>query len=421
LADRIGVPLDLEDFEVIDSEVVRDAIEVDVRSLRRPACFDCGSLDVTHYDTTPRRIRDRACGYPVVLRWAQRRFRCADCGAVTRERHPEVAGRRRITQRFRRLLFEQACNEPFVDVAAAERVSSYRVEECFEAFAAAETEARSPAPPRVLSIDESSFKKPLQFHSVLSDPERGVVLDLVEGRGKGAVFSGLARMSDQARAAIETVVIDCHWPYRQAIEQALPRARIVADKFHVIRAVDGAANRVRRRFGRRGYTQRIGRDGGTARQHHPASDPAIFRIRWVFQKRAAKLSPAEEEWLVGVLRCAAPEVTAAWWLKERFAAIYEARDRQIAELLLDEWIEDIERVGLPEFLNTWRTLQWWREEILNYLDDPVTNAFAEGITNKIKVMKRRSYGFRNAFRYRHKVLLACGRRSARKPLLHRLS
>jgi transposase len=187
----------LEDFEVIDSEVVRDAIEVDVRSLRRPACFDCGSLDVTHYDTTPRRIRDRACGYPVVLRWAQRRFRCADCGAVTRERHPEVAGRRRITQRFRRLLFEQACNEPFVDVAAAERVSSYRVEECFEAFAAAETVARSPAPPRVLSIDESSFRKPLQFHSVLSDPERGVVLDLVEGRGKGAVFRWSRRPGEE--------------------------------------------------------------------------------------------------------------------------------------------------------------------------------------------------------------------------------
>jgi hypothetical protein len=61
----------------------------------------------------------------------------------------------------------------------------------------------------------------------------------------------------------------------------------VADKFHVIRAVDGAAGRVRVRFGRRSYTQRVGRDG-TARQHNPASDPTVFRIRWVFMKRAAK-------------------------------------------------------------------------------------------------------------------------------------
>jgi transposase len=41
-----------------------------------------------------------------------------------------------------------------------------------------------------------------------------------------------------------------------------------------------------------------------------------------------------------------------------------------------------------EFINAWRHMQWWREEILNYFDDRVTNAFAEGITNKIKVKTR---------------------------------
>jgi transposase len=64
---------------------------------------------------------------------------------------------------------------------------------------------------------------------------------------------------------------------------------------------------------------------------------------------------------------------------------------------------------------------WWREQILNHLDDPVTNAFAEGITNKIKVIKRRSYGFRNDRRYRQKVLLACGRRGSGRSSAHRVS
>jgi len=61
----------------------------------------------------------------------------------------------------------------------------------------------------------------------------------------------------------------------------------------------------------------------------------------------------------------------------------------------------------------------WSEEILNYFEDPVTNAFAEGITNKIKVMKRRSYGFRTDRRYRQKVLLACGRRGTGRSAGHR--
>lgn len=96
-------------------------------------------------------------------------------------------------------------------------------------------------------------------------------------------------------------------------------------------------------------------------------------------------------------------------LKEQFAAIYEAPDRAEAERRLEVWIDHIIEADLTEFTNLWRTLQWWVEPILAYFDDRVTNAFAEGITNKIKVMKRRSYGFTNRDRYRRKVLLTCRR------------
>jgi transposase len=412
LDDRIEVPLDLEDFEVTGSEVVAGVLEVSIRSNRRPACHHCGSLSVTGHGRNERRVRDRACLYPCMLRWLQRRFRCNDCERTFREIHPGVAGKRRATERFRRHLFERACEEPFTDVAVSEKVSSYRVEDAFEAYAAAELIDVDPDRPRVLSIDESAFRKRFRFPTVFSDPERGAVLELVEGRGKGAVWSGLAAMSDQLRG-IETVVIDCHWPYRRAIEEALPHVRIVADKFHVLRAVDAAAPRVRSRLGKRLYRQRVGHGGGIARQHHPANNPTIFRARWLFMKRAHKLSDAEREWLWTVFEASVDELRRAWVLKELCASIYDQTDRVEAERRLNEWIDAITRAGISEFLNTWRTLEWWREEILNYFEDRVTNAFAEGITNKIKVIKRRSYGFRDPFRYRQKVLLSCRRRLGR--------
>ena len=411
--DRIQLPLDLDGFEVTGSEVVAGVLEVSIRCNRRPACPHCGSLSVTGHGRNERRIRDRACCYPCVLRWLQRRFRCNDCETTFRETHPAVLGKRRATERFRRHLFERACSEPFTDVAASEEVSSYRVEEAFEAHAAAELLDVDPAPPRVLSIDESAFKKSFHFHTVFSDPERGALLDLVEGRGKGAVFGGLVAMSDEVRAAIETVVIDCHWPYRRAIEEALPRARIVVDKFHIIRAVDAAAQRVRMRLGKRTYRQRVGLAGGIQRSHHPANNPTIFRARWLFMKRGGKLSDTERQWLWEVFEASVDELRRAWALKELFASIYDEPDRLEAERRLNEWIDAITRAGIPEFLNTWRTLQWWREEILNYFDDRVTNAFAEGVTNNIKVLKRRSYGFRNPVRYRHKVLLSRRHRRSR--------
>lgn len=204
--------------------------------------------------------------------------------------------------------------------------------------------------------------------------------------------------------------MDCHWPYRRAIEDVLPHARIVADKFHVIRAVDAAAHRVRIRHGRR--IRVVGRDGGIARQQNPRFIPEVWRNRWTFMRRAYKLSDRERESLSAIFELI-PEIGLAWLLKEQFAAIYEASDRGEAERRLELWIDHIIEADLPEFTNLWRTLQWWVEPILAFFDDRVTNAFAEGITNKIKVMKRRSYGFRDPVRYRHKVLLSCRHRSSR--------
>ena len=112
---------------------------------------------------------------------------------------------------------------------------------------------------------------------------------------------------------------------------------------------------------------------------------------------------------------ALPEIGVAWLLKEEFAAIYDAPERNEAERRLQVWKDHVMISGIGEFIRTWqRTLGAWEEQILNYFDDRVTNAFSEGITNQIKVIKRCAYDFRNPMRYRSKVLLACGHRRQRE-------
>jgi transposase len=379
---RIPVPLELDDFEVLGAEVVGKSLEIHVVSTSPRVCHHCGSVDVLGHGRRQRRIRDQAFGRPTVLIWSQRRFRCRDCGRTSRERHPEITRGRSVTQRFRKRLFERACYQPFSVVADEELVSNYRVVDSFDAHAASEV-ARRHEPLRVISLDESSFRRRFRFHTILCNPEKPAVMEMVEGRDERAAEEAISKLDPQVRAGIETVVIDCHWPYRRAVESLLPDVRIVADKFHVVRAVDEAAQKVRRRFGRRPHERRVGRDGGVARQNHPASDPVVFRGRWVFMRL----------------------------LKEAFASIYESSTREEAEQRLDVWISNVGASGLAEFINLWRTLNNWREQILAYFDDPMTNAFAEGITNKIKVIKRMSYGFRDPIRYRHKVLVGCRRRT----------
>lgn len=404
MAEGIEAVVALEDFEVVGARVVEGVLEVAVRSTFPAACWHCGSVAVTGHGRHERRVRDCSRGYPTVLVWCQRRLRCADCGRTSRERHPAMFERRTITRRFRRQLFDEACERPFSEVAAAHGVSAYRVVEAFDAMAP--HALAHLGRPRVLALDESSFRKRLRFNTVLFDPLARRALAVVEGRDQHAAEQLLFSLSAQLRAGVETVVIDCHWPYRKAIAEALPHARVVADKFHVLRAVDAAAQRIRQHHGRKPRTYLIGRDGGVSRQHHPRHDPAVYRARWTFMRRARHLSERDRLELDAVF-ADHPAVAAAWMIKEAFAAIYDAADRTDAERRLATWEHNLATatVELTELRNVWRTLANWRDEILNYFDDRQTNAFAEGLTNKIKVMKRRGYGYRNPRRYRHKVLL----------------
>jgi transposase len=397
----------LDDFEVLSASVDGGVAELRVRSTFPAACPHCGSTAVAGHGRCERRVRDLPLGRPTVLVWEQRRLRCRDCGRTGRERHPAVPERRSITHRLRRLLFEESCRRPFSEVAAAHGVSAWRVVEAFDALAP--SGLADAGSPRVLALDESAFRRGMRFHTVLFDPLARTALAVAGGRDRRAAELLLFGLPAQVRAGVETVVIDCHWPFRKAAAEALPGARVVADKFHVLRAVDAAAQRVRQRHGRKPRTDLVGPGGGTSRVHNPRHDRAVYRARWAFMRRAGRLAAGDRAALAAVF-AAHPEVACAWAMKEAFAAVYDAPDRAEGARRLAVWEHNLPAAGLPELTRTWGNLQWWRDEILNYFDDRQTNAFAEGATNKVKVMKRRSYGFRNAQRYRHKVLLTIGRR-----------
>jgi len=408
VGDRIEVPLELGDLEVRSTVLVDGFLEVEVDSTFPAACFHCGSIDVVGHGRHLRRIRDRSCGYPTVLLWRQRRFRCRDCGRTSRERHPALAGQKRISRRFVDQLGKASCNEPWVDVAHRESVSWWRVADAFAVKARGFDPFYGP-PPKVLSIDEASFRSRFLFHTVISAPEQRRVVELVPGRNQTSAFRALSSLPPTWKEAVETVVIDMFWPFRKAIEQVLPDARIVADKFHVIRVIDNAAQKVRIRHGRRVTV--IGWDGGLARQHNPRFQPEMWQSRWLFMRRRHTLNPGQQHHLERLFETH-PQVGMAWWLKEAFAEIYQAPNRTEAEQRLALWIHHLHTADLPELTNAWRTLSHWTDAILNYFNDRQTNGYAEGITNKIKVLKRRGYGHRNPHRYRAKVLLATSHQPA---------
>lgn len=101
-------------------------------------------------------------------------------------------------------------------------------------------------------------------------------------------------------------------------------------------------------------------------------------------------------------------IGAAWRLKEAFRSIYRAPDRAEAEARLDRFLGAVEREALPAFNLFAIGVRQWRDELLAYFDEPTTNGYAEGVINKVKVIKRHAYGLPSFEGFRHRVLVACG-------------
>jgi transposase len=95
-------------------------------------------------------------------------------------------------------------------------------------------------------------------------------------------------------------------------------------------------------------------------------------------------------------------------LKEALRAVYRAADRGEAERRLELFFAAVGRTALQPFEGYANGIASWREEILAYFDEPASNGYAEGVINKVKVIKRRADGPPWFEGYRERVLLACG-------------
>ena len=168
----------------------------------------------------------------------------------------------------------------------------------------------------------------------------------------------------------------------------LPLARIVVDKFHLIRHINGALDKVRSRL-----------QGGSRR----GKRRDLFKSRYILLKGAERLADWEKTRL-NQLFYHYPELKRAWMLKEGFRAWYGERDRSWAEERLSLLEERIANDSLPEFKELLHTFTNWREEILNYFDYRITNGFVEGKNNRIKTIKRMAYGYRNLDNFRLRIL-----------------
>ena len=406
MRDEVNRLLGLEGFDVTAVEERGGVLEVVVElAVSAAVCPHCerGSIEVKERPVVW--VRDLSVsGRWTWLRWRKRRFACQACRRTFTEAHPEVPRRQRMTERFRRQLFVLARGGgAHAEIARNEGTSRYQVERAFRAGAAGQLAARPRVSPRRISLDEAHHRRGRELATIVSDVDRRRVIEVIEGRSRRIIERYLRSLPDEERDAVEVVSIDPYDAYRLAVQSVLPRAVVVCDPFHLVRGANTALDTVRRERQRVAHSER---GKGARRAGRTIWKRELYQARRVLLKGRERLSARERRRLCELFE-REPLIAEAWGLKESFRAIYRAADRRQADEQLERFLSGCRLAALPSFDAFAEGIRLWRAELLAYFDEPVTNGYAEGVINKIKVIKRRAYGLPTFDGFRHRVLVAC--------------
>jgi len=387
--DCIAVALGLPQLKILWQQELAGHIEVTVIYRRGEVrCPRCGKVAHKEHDRRRQNKQDRRLRDKVVfLTLMKRRFRCLWCGKVFTEPDEVFGSRRRSSHRFREYLGQEALHQTVRRIAQKEQVGEGLVRRCVAEEIGRRLGSREATEtPEFIGLDEFSVKRRRLYHTAICDLVKREVMEVVEGHGKQKVEEYLDSLLKPEK--VRGVAMDMHEPFRQAVQMCLPLARIVVDKFHLIRHINGALDKMRTRL-----------QGGNRR----GKRRDLFKGRYTLLKGAERLVDWEKARL-NELFYRYPDLRRAWVLKESFRGWYRGTNRSRAEERLELLEERIANDCLPEFKELLHTLDNWREEILNYFDYPITNGFVEGKNNRIKTIKRMAYGYRNMDNFRLRIL-----------------
>jgi transposase len=224
-----------------------------------------------------------------------------------------------------------------------------------------------------MGIDEIHLIKP---RCVITNIQNNTVVDMLVNRNKDTVAKYLTRMAHHDK--VQFVTMDMWAPYRDAVTAVMPQAKIVIDKFHVIKMANEAMEKARK---------------GIRADLDLKQKRGLMHDRFVLLKRQRDLTDKEAFNLDGWTKNY-PVLGEAYRLKEAFYSVYEASTSRADALeRYGAWSKSVPPEIRPHFAELIRAFTNWQPWILNYFDHKVTNAYTESLNSLIRVMDRMGRGY----------------------------
>jgi transposase len=356
--------------------------------------FGCGNT-CRIKETKSRQVRHgEFARLPLFIYITFRKLYCSRCQRSFHEEIPGVRKFQRSSECYREDIFQQhEAGASLRTLARSKRLSPTTVSSWVEYELDArikETATRRKVIPKVFGIDEHFFTRKEGFATTIVDLNKNQIFDVVLGRSDKALEDYFLRL--EGREQVEFVVMDLAEVYRSIVQKYFPNAQIIADRFHVVRNVFHLFQKVWHQL-----------DGS---------------VKWkrglgkLFRMHAWNLSDDQTAKLNSYLALN-PVIEAVYAKRNEICRLLIRKNQRgfqmrknVGKLL--GIISELKESGFGPLRTLADTLESWAAEIGRMWTSSKSNGPVEGFHNKMEVISRRAYGYRNFKNYRRRVLAMSG-------------
>ena len=381
--------LDLKGVNVTKFRNRKNRLRIHIElPIKEHSCPCCHSKTSKVHDYRFQLIKDIPIYFKdTYIYYRKRRYVCKQCGKRFYEKNSFLPKRARKTNRLSAFIIEQLKEKQSMkDVARLSNVSSTTVAKLLPCLATSASYL-----PEVLCIDEFRGNAGNYNYQVsLIDGKLGKPIDIIECRHKHYLFSYFNRFSKAQREKVKYVVMDLWQPYKDLARTYFPNAKIVADRFHYVRYIVQAVDSVRKKV---------------QSNLTPEQRKYFKHSRKLLLSRYINLTKEQQEELEYILINYSEELRSVYNEKEELLNIVHSGEKYAAIDKLNEWVKDNSDSNCEVLKECAKTYTNWIKEIRNSLLVPYSNGVMEGYNNKIKVLKRVAFGFRNFQNFKARILL----------------
>jgi len=342
-------------------------------------CSHCNCSKVHIKETKERTFRMLNIGQKrAYLKINTHKIACQKCAKEAWLKLPFTRGKLPMTTSFIHYIIQLIIMSPLLSVASLLGLSWKTVKNIDKTQLSKRSKQFSFKKLRYVSIDEIAIKKGHKYMTIFTDISTGMIIHAVEGRREQCLRPFLKLLSRKAKH-LRGICIDMSAAYASSVRLHLPNVAIVFDRFHVTKLLNDMIDRIRR---------------DECAKYKNKGVNVLKGQRFLLLRNFVDLDNKQKSSLQQLLEVNY-SLAIAHSMKEQLRLFWQCKTKKEGARFLGWWIIQAFESGVKQLAKTARTLLHYSDGLLSYFEHRIDNGKAEGINNKIKVLKRRAYGFRD--------------------------